>query len=244
MHFSTRLQRFASPTRGDSVLKAPKEITHSFRLAGGGAALDAFLEQVSGLGSKLGPLLFQLPPSLAFDAQLAGSFFAALRKHFGGGVVCEPRHPGWFTAGAEDLMMEFRIGRVAANPPVVSAAAVPGGWTGLTYLRLHGSPRVYYSDYRPDQIESFAHPKRSSRLVHFRQHCGRRGDRKCARSSRARQSSLTSGGPRLWHLGAFVLAPGQAAMADRTETPDASSAHWARMASAAPLAESSCPRLY
>jgi len=38
----------------------------------------------------------------------------------------------------------------------VSAAAVPGGWNGLAYFRLHGSPRVYYSKYRPDQIEWLA----------------------------------------------------------------------------------------
>jgi uncharacterized protein YecE (DUF72 family) len=48
-------------------------------LAGADAALDAFLEQMTGLGGKLGPLLFQLPPSLAFDPQPVGAFFAALR---------------------------------------------------------------------------------------------------------------------------------------------------------------------
>jgi len=137
-------------------VKAPKDITHSLRLAGADAALDAFLEQANGLGSKLGPLLFQLPPSLPFDPQPAGSFFAALRTRFDGSVVCEPRHPDWFTVRAEALLMEFRISRVAADPPVVNAAAVPGGWNGLAYFRLHGSPRVYYSEYRPGQIEWFA----------------------------------------------------------------------------------------
>ena len=52
---------------------------HALRLAGADAALDAFLEQVTGLGGKLGPLLFQLPPSLAFDPQPVGASFAALR---------------------------------------------------------------------------------------------------------------------------------------------------------------------
>lgn len=46
---------------------------------GADAALDAFLEQVTGLGGKLGPVLFQLRPSLAFDPQPVGAFFAALR---------------------------------------------------------------------------------------------------------------------------------------------------------------------
>jgi len=138
-------------------VKAPKEITHSLRLAGADAALDGFLEQVAGLGSKLGPLLFQLPPSLAFDPRPVGAFFAALRARFDGAAVCEPRHPDWFAASAENLLTEFRISRVAADPPVTRAAVVPGGWAGLAYFRLHGSPRVYYSEYPPDQIDSLAH---------------------------------------------------------------------------------------
>lgn len=138
-------------------VKAPKEITHSLRLARADAALDGFLEQVAGLGSKLGPLLFQLPPSLAFDPRPVGAFFAALRARFDGAAVCEPRHPDWFAASAENLLTEFRISRVAADPPVTRAAVVPGGWAGLAYFRLHGSPRVYYSEYPPDQIDSLAH---------------------------------------------------------------------------------------
>jgi len=47
-------------------VKAPKIITHEFRLLGADRALDEFLGQASGLGIKLGPLLFQLPPSLGF----------------------------------------------------------------------------------------------------------------------------------------------------------------------------------
>lgn len=138
------------------AVKAPKVITHGLRLAGADVALDVFLAQATGLGDKLGPLLFQLPPSLVFHPQAAGLFFGALRKRFDGSVVCEPRHPGWFTARADDLLTEFRISRAAADPPIVGAAAEPGGWNGLLYFRLHGFPRVYYSEYGADQIESLA----------------------------------------------------------------------------------------
>jgi len=157
-HRRTTYERWsAAAPRGFAFsVKAPKEITHVLRLAGADAALDTFLEQVTGLQGKLGLLLFQLPPSLAFDPRAVGLFFAALRTRFDGGVVCEPRHPSWFTARAEELLMEFRIGRVAADPAVASAAAVPGGWHGLAYFRLHGSPRVYYSQYDTGQIQRFA----------------------------------------------------------------------------------------
>jgi uncharacterized protein YecE (DUF72 family) len=137
-------------------VKAPKTITHELRLADPGQALDMFLAQATGLEAKLGPLLFQLPPRLAFDASLVRSFFGALRARFEGSVVCEPRHPDWFTEEADELLNEFQIARAAADPAVVDAAGNPGGWGGLTYFRLHGSPRVYYSEYGPDHLERFA----------------------------------------------------------------------------------------
>src|SRR5262245_27120186 len=59
------------------AVKAPKQITHELRLAGTDTALDGFLAQVGGLGDKLGPLLFQLPPSLALDPSTARAFFGA-----------------------------------------------------------------------------------------------------------------------------------------------------------------------
>jgi uncharacterized protein YecE (DUF72 family) len=157
-HRRITYERWAAAVPDDFAfaVKAPREITHRFRLASADAALDAFLEQVAGLGDKLGPLLFQLPPSLHFDKERVGAFFAALRQRFAGSVVCEPRHPDWFTADIEALMAEFRIGRVAADPPIVGAAAQPGGWSGVRYLRLHGSPRVYHSEYGADRLERFA----------------------------------------------------------------------------------------
>lgn len=157
-HRRATYERWAATVPEDFAfaVKAPKEITHRLRLGSAEAALDAFLGQVAGLGDKLGPLLFQLPPSLRFDGEGVGAFFAVLRGRFGGDVVCEPRHPGWFAAEVETLMAEFRVSRVAADPPVVAAAAEPGGWHGLRYLRLHGSPRVYYSEYGADQLAGFA----------------------------------------------------------------------------------------
>lgn len=62
-------------------VKLPRAITHEARLQGVGGALDAFLDSIAGLGPKLGGLLVQLPPGLAFDARVAGRFFAMLRRH-------------------------------------------------------------------------------------------------------------------------------------------------------------------
>ncbi len=44
--------------------------------------------------------------------------------------------------------------RVAADPAVVPAAALPGGWDDLLYYRLHGSPKIYYSAYSDENLDA------------------------------------------------------------------------------------------
>ena len=118
--------------------------------------LDELLAGARMLGKKLGPILVQLPPSLAFDPRLATSFFATLRDRHSGAIVCEPRHPSWFADEADDLLKSNGIGRVAADPAVVPAAALPGGWPEPAYYRLHGSPRKYFSRYDEESIRRLA----------------------------------------------------------------------------------------
>jgi uncharacterized protein YecE (DUF72 family) len=138
-------------------VKLPKEITHRRRLVEMAPDLDAFLNQTAGLGEKIGPLLIQLPPSLGFEPDVVRAFFVALRTRFAGGIVCEPRHPNWFTEEADELLRSFQVGRVAADPPIAVQSAVPGGWNGIAYIRLHGSPRTYYSSYDDAAIDDVAH---------------------------------------------------------------------------------------
>jgi uncharacterized protein YecE (DUF72 family) len=101
-------------------------------------------------------VLVQLPPSLKFDSTLAQSFFADLRQLFAGEVVAEPRHPTWFGIAAEALLAAHEIGRVAADPAPASEAAAPGGWPGLRYWRLHGSPQMYHTAYGEDRLRALA----------------------------------------------------------------------------------------
>jgi len=132
--------------------KIPKAITHERRLEDCSVLLDTFLGQVAALGSKLSVLLIQLPPSLKFDLQTVEKFFAALNAKTDRRLVCEPRHPSWFAPEAEIVLSRFHVGRVAADPAQVPAAAMPGGWREFAYFRFHGAPRVYYSDYETDRL--------------------------------------------------------------------------------------------
>lgn len=156
-HRPQTYQRWAEMVPEDFrfALKVPKLVTHVQRLKQS-AGLNRFLFEVSALGAKLGPLLVQLPPSLAFEAKVAAAFFGELREHFSGSVVCEPRHASWFSPEAETLLAKHNIARVAADPALNAAAAEPGGWEGLVYYRLHGSPRKYYSAYTPPFLEALS----------------------------------------------------------------------------------------
>lgn len=137
-------------------VKLPRLITHERRLADPVEALEPFLAGVGLLGSKLGPILVQLPPSLGYEPGLAQSFFRELRDRHQGPVVCEPRHPTWFGPEPEALLTGWRVARVAADPAVVPAAGEPGGWRGLVYHRLHGSPEVYRSAYSSERLAALA----------------------------------------------------------------------------------------
>ncbi len=158
-HRRTTWQRWAAATPVDFKfsVKIPKSVTHTAKLVGTGGQLLEFFEAVCGLGSKLGPVLVQLPPKLHFEEGVAQEFFVTLRELHLGNVVVEPRHPSWFTAPADQLLRSFEVSRAAADPPKGSVlAAAPGGWTGLSYWRLHGSPRTYYSHYDDVWLREFA----------------------------------------------------------------------------------------
>lgn len=153
------------------AVKVPREITHTRKLVAIVEPLEQFLAETQALGDALGPLLVQLPPSLRFDDGAVGGFLAVLRARFDGKVVCEPRHPTWFTAAVDTLLAEFQIARVAADPAPVPQAACPGGWQGLVYRRLHGSPRMYYSGYLPAYLDVTAQYIREATLSGQDQWC-------------------------------------------------------------------------
>ncbi len=137
-------------------MKAPREITHVKRLVDCNAAVAKFLDETDYLGAKRGPILMQLPPSLAFDCAPAEAFFTLLRDLYSGPAACEPRHASWFDARADALLRQYRIGRVAAYLAPTPQAALPGGFPGLIYYRLHGSPRMYHSAYAEPDLENLA----------------------------------------------------------------------------------------
>lgn len=137
-------------------VKFPRTITHEHKLADTDELIAAFLDGVTGLGQKLGPLLIQLPPRLVFDHHRVAHFMDTLRAQFDGALACEPRHPSWASDAAEDLLRDYQVARVDADPAVIPAINRTSSNAPLHYIRLHGAPEIYVSAYDDAFIAALA----------------------------------------------------------------------------------------
>ena len=128
----------------------PKVITHEARLVGRRCSARAIPRGDSWTWNEAGPILVQLPPSFAFDSSRS-PFFTELRSRFEwrSRARAETRVRG-LRATWKQFLFEHRVARVAADPARVPAAAGPADIDRIVYIRLHGSPRVYYSAYPPN----------------------------------------------------------------------------------------------
>jgi uncharacterized protein YecE (DUF72 family) len=130
-------------------VKLPKAITHEARMRGVDGLLDRFAGEAGHLGAKLGCVLVQLPPKGVFDEETARDFLPRLKERLGCMLALEGRHPSWFSDAATAVLREYGVARVMADPP----AGQPGPHvptTAASYIRLHGTPKVYYSSYSPE----------------------------------------------------------------------------------------------
>jgi uncharacterized protein YecE (DUF72 family) len=148
--------RDSTPPAFRFAVKIPRAITHELKLQDAREPFITFLAQTDGLADKRGPLLFQLPPSLSFDGSVVTGFLDMVRGLYDGPIVCEPRHPTWFSPVVASLLERYQVSRVAADPPPVPDATTPAGWARLAYFRLHGSPRTYWSRYDENAIAALA----------------------------------------------------------------------------------------
>lgn len=89
------------------TMKAHQRITHWKKLVDVADDVAIFVKACQGLGAKLGPILFQVPPSLAFDAALVDAFGASLVP--GCSYAFEPRHETFLQPEAFDALRRHGI---------------------------------------------------------------------------------------------------------------------------------------
>jgi uncharacterized protein YecE (DUF72 family) len=175
--------RAQTPDVTTFAVKGGRYITHMLRLAGAEVALANFLASgVLALGPKLGPVLWQLPPSLRFDAARLVAFFDLLprttvhaaelaRRHDDKLSAdraftdtekdvpmrhcLEVRHDSFATDEAVALLREHDIGLVVAD--------TAGKWplleqvtSDFVYVRLHGAEELYVSGYTHESLDAWA----------------------------------------------------------------------------------------
>lgn len=114
------------------VLKAPRRITHELRLAGAADVTSLFLQRIAELGERLGPVLFQLPPSLKADLPRLSDFLDTLPT--GLEAALEFRHPSWFADPVLELLARHRKALCVSDTDGSEPLVVPLGSFG--YLRL------------------------------------------------------------------------------------------------------------
>jgi uncharacterized protein YecE (DUF72 family) len=125
----------AVPPEFRFAVKAHRRITHLKRLVDIDGDLAFLFERLRGLGSHLGPILFQFPPSLRCDLTLLTGLLTGLRP--GGQAVVEFRHATWRQDPVYRLLDTHRVALcVAETDEEAQPAEVVGP---VSYLRLHKS---------------------------------------------------------------------------------------------------------
>jgi uncharacterized protein YecE (DUF72 family) len=119
------------------VMKASRRITHNGRLKNEDGSLEYLLQAVNPLGHRMGPTLFQLPPTFKKDPARLQSFLSRLPRRWPAAV--EFRHQSWFDEEVYQLLRDRDVALVAVDEdegegaPLIPTAA----WGYLRLRRIH-----------------------------------------------------------------------------------------------------------
>jgi uncharacterized protein YecE (DUF72 family) len=144
--------RDATPDDFVFAWKASRFITHMIKLKNPENALGLMFGRANILGPKLGPILFQLPPSLRADRERLAGFLACLPA--GRRYTFEFRHPSWYEAPILDLLREHDAALCLSDH-----AAAPAPWevtASFVYIRGHGPSGRYWGSYGDDDLRRWA----------------------------------------------------------------------------------------
>ena len=134
------------------AFKASRYLTHMKKLRGIEDALTTMIDRARLLGSKLGPILFQLPPRWRVDAERLGQFLRLIPQPLR--VAVEFRDPSWFADDTYDVLRKSEAGFCiydlagSTSPTVVTS--------DLVYVRLHGPYGPYQGLYDAGTLSIWA----------------------------------------------------------------------------------------
>lgn len=136
------------------VVKASRFITHLKRLKEPESSTAKFLENISGLGEKLGPVLVQLPPSMPFDAVRLRNFLDVITNVKiipNLRLALEVRNSSWLNEHAFWILRQKNVALCFADWPGLKVDSPVTA--DFVYLRRHGPDEAYSSDYSIEMLQ-------------------------------------------------------------------------------------------
>ena len=146
--------REAAPEGFVFAWKASQYITHSKKLKDPEAPLERVYAPMLGMGAKLGPCLFQLPPQMKPNIERLEAFLAVLptgRRH-----TVEFRDPAWYSDAVFEALRRRNIALCISDHH-----HAPAPWLAtadFVYVRGHGPGGLYYGSYSDSELEGWARP--------------------------------------------------------------------------------------
>lgn len=135
--------RDSSPAGFCFAMKGSRFLTHMKKLSDTGRGVERFFERAGVLGSKLGPVVFQLPPHWNVNAARLRDFLAALPR--GGRYAFEFRNETWNRAEVFTVLRRanaaYCIFDLAGYQSPLEVTA------DFVYVRLHGPDGPYQGSY-------------------------------------------------------------------------------------------------
>jgi uncharacterized protein YecE (DUF72 family) len=141
-----------SPQGFTFAVKAPRLITHYRQFNNSVDLINEFYDTITnGLQSKLGAVLFQMPPRYTYSEERLQKILNCLQPPFTN--VIELRHSSWWQQGVYDRLAERGIAFCGMSHPTLPDTVVQN--TDTIYYRFHGVQQLYASAYSIDELAHF-----------------------------------------------------------------------------------------
>jgi uncharacterized protein YecE (DUF72 family) len=144
--------RESSPKDFVFAIKVSRFITHIKRLKNVEEPLQNFLTRADFMQDKLGPLLYQLPPSMKRNDETLEAFLAILPRQYR--HVFEFRHKSWFDDDVFNILEKYNAGLCVFDMPDFTCPVV--ATADFAYVRFHGSTGLYRSCYSDKELSDWA----------------------------------------------------------------------------------------
>jgi len=138
------------------AVKVSRYLTHTVRLDDAARHLALLVERIEPLiqAGKVGPLLWQLPPTFQRDDERLARALDDLPTEFR--HAFEFRHPSWFTEDVFSLLREHDVAVVIADRPEIGALQIDTLTAGFVYVRFHHGTRGRRGNYSQSELGSWA----------------------------------------------------------------------------------------